>query len=575
MFLNAVGLLPTLLMIALIVFVIRRMARGRDHQASLGHPVRRFFQYVLLFGLLVVSASGISGLLSRLLERGTIVVVSQTELARNVSFTIVGIPLLVVVAIWTRRKFREDRTEVGSFGWAFYITAASLTSLIVSMFALHGLLAWVAGTNDFNGQTLAILIIWGAIFGVHWWLDARLTPAEHSNAHHLLGSIIGLGVSAVGLAGLITGVLEFVIKFSGQELLAGGGNPILNGGITLAVGAPAWYLYWIRTSAGATRDQLWLAYVLLAGVGGGLVVAVVSASTVLYQVLVWFVGDPGAAVASLHFQNTNTALGVMCIGTLMWWYHHAVLERSGAEGRTEVRRIYEYLMAGIGLAAAAVGLIVLLAALFEAAAGSATLAGPTSGNTLLAAVTLMLVGGPIWWYFWRRIQIAIQTGGAQELSSPTRRVFLFLLFGVGGIASVISLLLGVYFFVEDVLGNTLSIQTLRRMRYPIGMLITSGAVAGYHWMVYRAERNQVAESTGGPRFVLLVGPHNPDLVHAVAEKTQGRVQAWTRTGEDVGSWSTENVLALLETVKDDEVIILADVENPRAIPIDRGFQTQP
>ena len=262
--------------------------------------------------------------------------------------------------------------------------------------------------------------------------------------HHLVGSLIGLVTAAVGLAGLLAGALRSLLGLEGDVLVAGGPNPMLGGLVTLVVGAPVWFIYWVRTAARRERDPLWLAYVLLAGVGGGLVTAIAAASTLVFSVLVWLIGEPRSTDAADYFHNAPTAAGAAVVGLLVWWYHRAVLEEAGTEERTEVRRIFDYLMAAIGLLAAAGGLATLLVALIEAVTRSAQVFVDTSAvNTLLAAATLLAVGAPVWWLSWRRIQTAVRQDPADELTSPTRRVYLFALFGVGGVVAVIAVLVGV------------------------------------------------------------------------------------------------------------------------------------
>ena len=120
------------------------------------------------------------------------------------------------------------------------------------------------------------------------------------------------------------------------------------------------------------------------GVAGGLVTAVVSASLLLHSVLVWLLGDPGAVGAREHFGSAPAAAAGTVVGLLVWWYHQQVLRGAGMVARTEVRRIYEYLMAGIGLVAAAVGLTMVLSGLIETLTGRA-FGGGHAVNTLLAA----------------------------------------------------------------------------------------------------------------------------------------------------------------------------------------------
>lgn len=566
----AIGLLFPIAVIALVVFGIRKIRSGDARGALQGHSVRRFFQYLLLYGLVVVSASGLSGLLGRVLERSTLVIADKTDLARNLSFVVVGIPLYVFLAFWTRRRFTEDPSEARSFGWSFYVTMTSITSLVVGMFALHDMILWAFRVEDFRGEALARLIVWGAVWGAHWWVHVRSAPVANSRVHHLLGSLIALGTVAVGVEQLISGAVRRMWNFGGDALFVAHGDLILRGAITFIIGAPIWYLYWIRNYSKATKDPLWFAYVLLVGVGGGLIVSVVSASTVLYSTLVWLIGDPGSSDAAMHFRNVPTAFGAVCVGVITWWYHHATLEEDRKATRTEVQRVYEYLMAGIGLLAAAGGLAMILVALVEALSSSAVISGSGATNALLAAATLLIVGSPVWWIFWHRIQTAIAKSPADEHASPTRRIYLFILFGFGGIVAVVTLLVGVFFLFDDIFKGSFGLETIRRMRFAVAILVTTGAIAGYHWLIYRSERELISSGFLGPRFVILVGPRDVELSHAVSKLTGGRVQIWARKDDQAGTWVHDQVMDALKKSGDDEIMLIADAKGVQAIPIERG-----
>ena len=534
--------------------------------------MRRFFQYLLLYGLLVVAATGLSGLLGRLLEGEALVSTGASDLARSLAFTVVGLPLFVGVALWSRRCFVENAAEARSLGWALYVSAASLTSLVVAMTGLSRVLEWVTGLEDYDGRGLAQLLVWGGSWGAHWWIDARVTPREHARvaAPRRLADRPGHGrdgsrwVCWPGRSASCSDSTE--ARYSPVATAR-----CCYGLVLLVVGAPVWIVYWARTASRYERDPLWLAYVLLVGVGGGLVTAIASTSTLLYDVLVWLVGEPGGATATEHFDGAPNAAAAAVVGALVWWYHQALLKAGGAEARTEVRRVYEYLMAGIGLGAAAAGLVMVLAALVEAVTGGAFVGGDAV-NTLLAALTLLAVGGPVWWVYWRQLQAATRAAPAHELASPTRRVYLFVLFGLGGLAAVVALIVGVYLLFRDLVEGTAGAETLRRMRLPIGVLFTTGAVAAYHWAVYRGDRERLPAvvETRGPRFVLLVGPADREIADAVARRTHGRVQAWSRVDDGLGAWSADEVMAALEGLSAEEVVVLSEADGPRAIPVHRG-----
>jgi hypothetical protein len=226
-------------------------------------------------------------------------------------------------------------------------------------------------------------------------------------------------------------------------------------------------------------------------------------------------------------------------------------------------------MAGVSLLAAAGGLTMVLVAAVEALTARA-LVGEAAINSLLAAATLLVVGAPVWWFFWSRIQAAARSAPEEEHASPTRRVYLFVLFGLGGVAAVIALLVGVYLLFEDVFEGTFGAVTVRSMRFPIGILATTGAIAGYHWSVYRDERGHAPAAPAVPRFVLLVGPADRDIARAVSRSTGSRVETWTRTDAGGTPWRVDDVVALVRASTDPELIVLSDATGLHAIPVHRG-----
>lgn len=559
------------LVVVLVVLAVRRANRSGPSRSLDAQAVRRFFHYLLLYGLLTVVASGLSGLLGRLLQRD-LFVADASQLARGLSFTVVGVPLFVGLALWSRRRMATSADESSSLGWASYVTVASLTSLLVAMTGLDHVLRAAVGLEPYNGPALARLLVWGAAWGGHWWLDLRVTPPESRRLHHLVGSLVGLLTAASGLGAVLAGLVRSLPGLAPGPVLAGDGDPLLAALVVLAVGAPVWVAYWAAATSSGQRGPLWLAYVLLVGVAGGMATAVVSASMLAYDVLVWLVGDPATADAALHFHGSPGAAAAAATGGLVWWYHQAVLAQTGTDMRGEVRRVYEYLVAGVGLLAAGAGVAIAVVAFLEAVTGAGhVIAGGSSVNSLLAAATLLAVGVPMWWLFWRRIERAVRAGPEQELGSPTRRVYLFVLFGLGGVAAVVALIVGVYVLFEDVVDARLGAETLRRMRFCIGVLLTAGAVAAYHWAVYRTDRERLPTRARprGPRFVLLVGPHDPEIARLVASRTDAHVQAWWRTDDGSAAWSVEEVTAVLHETDADDVIVLSDAVGVRAIPVRR------
>lgn len=561
------GLLVPVLVVAIVALAVRH-ARGTDGGTGPdGHAIRRVFQYLLLYGLVVVVAIGVAGLLGRLLEGAALARADQALLARDLAFAVVGVPLATGTALWSRRTLTRDPGEAASLAWAAYVTAAALTCMAMAATGAMSVLGWALGLQAYSGLAAAQVLVWGGLWAAHRRIDARVTPPGPARVHRLAGSLIGLATAATGLGALLAGALRFLWGLDAGTLFTSGGSPVLRGLVTLAVGAAVWWVHWLRGAARDGGEPLWHAYVLLAGVAGGVVAAIVGASALAYSGLVWVFGEPAAGAAE-HFSAAPAEQATVVVGVLVWWYHQAVLRGAGAGTRTEVTRVYEYLMAGIGLLAAAAGLTTLVAAAVEGLAGAA-FAGGSTVHTLLAGLTLVAVGGPVWWLYWRRIGAATAGATPAELRSPTRRVYLSVLFGLSAVAAVVALVVAVYLLFSDVVHGTVTVETYRRMRYAIGVLLCTPVIAGYHWSVRRDGLRRLPAPDPGGRFVLLVGPADRATAREVARRTHSRVEAWSRPDEDGPAWTADAVTAALAAHPDGDVVVLSDAGGIRVVPVQR------
>jgi len=560
------GLLIVIAMLALAIGGVRRLSTRSSNDANRTLTVRRFFEYGLLFAMLVVSAIGLSGLVTRLFSLGQDVVSDPVALARDVSFSVVGVPILAALTQWTRRQFDRELTEAHSFAFGLFLTVASTTTLAMSMIALYDVLTWSTGiTSEWRAPT-ARLIVWGVA-----WLEISMTRSiyahpDQQQAVNLSASLVGLGTTVAGFVAVIGSLTQLAFSLSADVLISPGIDPVLRGLITVAIGIPVWYFHWIRGARDSQRNTMWLSYVLLAGVGGSAVVAIVSASSVLYQTLIWILGTPVSTDAHIHFSSTPINGAYVLIGLVTWWYHQSVLREDRKEIRTEVTRIFEYLMSGISLVAAATGIGILVVALIESATGANVISNGDATNTLLLSLTLLLVGTPAWWMFWSRIQNMVDANPEVEVSAPTRRSYLYLLLGVGGIAAIVSLITGVFLLFSDVFQNQFGSDTFRGMRFAIGVLLTTGTVAAHHLMVYRGERHFI-RAPRTPHSIILVGPNDPELVREIVEKTGDRVQVWVADDAEHKVWSHSEVMALLAHESGQDLLILMNGNGLEAVPM--------
>ena len=566
-----------LALIAAVVVLIVQAVRRHGAAAVAGpptetHGIRRFFQYLLLYGLLVVAAIGTSNLLARLFgstsrsasfEGGPD---SSILLAQDLAFTVVGIPLVALIAVGTWRSHRRDPDEGRSVMYAVYVTLMALTALIVAASALQALVAAALHDPRFEADAAGRFIVWGAIWFAHWLLAPRTLPPAHRSPHLVLGSMVGLFLMTVGFVTLLGTSLDMLVR---PAVVLGQGAGLAEGAGLFLAGTLAWVRYWVLRASRNTPGTLWLVHVLVLGVGGGLILALVGASVLLWDTLVWFVGDPALASPIQHFAGATSQFASVAAGVLVWWYHRTTLTRAGATGRSEVQRVYEYLVSGIGLLATAAGVGTVIVSLIESVTPGIDL-GMSVQNTLLAALTLLVVGVPVWLTFWTSIRRKVTADPPTEVASRTRRVYLALLFGLAGVAAAIALIVVAVILLQDVVEGQVSGVTLRSMRYGLGVLVAAAAVSVYHGTVWREDRTVTvaqARSATGPRSVLLVGASAPELGRDIARLTGARVQLWLRREGSV-AWDREALLAALDGHAGRDLLVLAEEDGPRVLEIE-------
>ena len=563
---------PLLIMIAVVVLVIRKVSKRATSSSNTAQPVRLFFQYALAFGLFMIVTVGLAGLLSRALDVSNIVNADQSSLASNLAFVVVGGPLLAGIIIWLRNSLRENPSEGHGLIPTFFATLAAIVSLLVFLSSAIAALHNVISGDEVLGSTLGRTIVWGTALILVLKISNSVIPKNDFRIQYFVGSFITALAALIGLVQVLGGVLALLLSqqtfFDTQKLaLVSPDNPIGIGLGTLVMSGALWIYYWIKNANTNKSDTLWLAYVLIAGVGGTLVIAITSLSISLYQVLVWFVGEPASQNAGEHFASIPQSVATAFAGFLFWWYHKSLLPNESE--RTDVQRTYEYLVSAISLIASAIGISIVIVALIESLTSQVQLAGAGAINTLLGAGTVIVVAGPVWWHFWSRIQSIARAESNAELSSPVRRIYLFLLFGVGGIVAIVSLITIVVQLFDGILSSNLGANTFSEMRFAIGILISTGIVAGYHWEIYRHEKSVEVSFATTATNVLLVGPTSPELIQKLKAATGAKVSFLQRADASELVWPTERVIELVAQSKEHDLLILLEATGVKVVPVTR------
>jgi hypothetical protein len=286
----------------------------------------------------------------------------------------------------------------------------------------------------------------------------------------------------------------------------------------------------------------------------------VGAGRAVFLGLEWLWGDPATASAAVHFRQLGPALGALLVGLVAWRYHRTVVGPQADRARGDVDRVYDAIVAGTALATVAAAVAVLVVALFRLASPAAV-TGEPGGDVLLAAVTLLLVGGPLWSLTWARMQ-RYALAGIEETSSTPRRSYLFAILGASGaiaFGAAIRLLVVVF---EAILGERTG-SLSGPLEWPVALLVTTGTVAGYHFVVARAERS--VREPKPHREVLLVWSGNGEAGE-VAEMTRADVRVLRRTDQPEGPVDVAAVAKAIDAAEGDHLIVVAGSEGVLVIP---------
>ena len=561
------GLLPLLVLAGVVVLVVR-LASGTDETTgeSAGVAVRRIFQYLVLLVTLVLSCLGLTGVFTEALTMSDQVTQDTSAIARSISFLIVGVPAFIALALYTRRKLRDDPAEVRSAGWAIYLTLVLIGSLVATVALLITLFGDLFVGDGIDAVVLVNAVVWGAVWGIHWWIASIPRYAPDLWFEHILGSFVGLSVM-LG-AGAVTAAGSFVVIYDAIfDVVSVGPNAeqIVEPLVAFLVGGLVWVWYWLRTTVHEERTVLWVAYVLFAGVLSGVVMVAAAGGTAVFNVLEWILADP-YGVAATHFKVIPAALGVVVVGAATWVYHRSVLDRGPARERSTVDRLYEYLLAFVGLGVTAAGIATLITYSVWAIVGT-EITG-TDRGAIAVALTLLIVGVPLWGVYWWRAQRERKRQGIDEAQATTRRLYVFVVLGISALVALVSLLVLVFAFVEAILDGSVGAEMFDAMAVPFALLLTAGAVAGYHFMVAREDRSTTPKpAKAAVRDVILITADGAELRSAIVDADM-RVRVFPAAGPAAEVGSVEEAIAALNSETHRHVVVVDHGE-------DGGFDVIP
>lgn len=495
--------------------------------------IRRLYLYTVTFVSLEVVLWGGIGLARSMLSANEIGG-GANRLAEGLSLLLVGIPVFLLHWRLAQRSAYQDADERSSRLRAIFLygtllatlvpvvqnTLALVNRLLIGIFGLSPGQAML-GSNQTTGDNL-IAIAANALAATYFLLivhaDWQAVPsgdefAEVRRVFRYLWLIYSLVLLVLGGQQ----VLQFIL--TGPLSLGDGATFLLVTGFTLLlVGLPVWLLveqliHFSLAQAAERHSLLRLAtlYILVFSSAGGVLISAGRALNLTLEVVL------GARPALAEFLGQFAGpLSIAIPLGVVWAYYGRMLSREimvpveptrplevsnrpdadqthGQVGvwlrRAGLRRLYYYVLALFGLAAAFAGLQMLLAFILDNVLNAGALGQPVLRDQLAVALSTLAVGLPLWVWTWRpMLKEAAREGEAGDHArrSLVRKGYLFLILFVGVMGVMFSSGMLLFQLIRALLGDAqenLALEGLQQLK----ILLLFGLLLAYHWQTLRAD----------------------------------------------------------------------------------------
>ena len=418
----------------------------------------------------------------------------------------------------------------------------------------------------FREQTLTdnlIAIVMNGIVAAYFWnilrgewatLPDRENFTEVRRLYRYIWMLYGLLMTVFGAQQ----ILRFLFYIPGDLLGELGREVVINGLALLIVGTPIWVYSWkiIQDSLVDPAEMgstLRLAILYLHALGG-VITVITTASIVVNAIVTWLLG------VDWTFRDFVQQIGgPLSIGLplgLVWAYYGYWLNRHiEAVGdrvrQASMKRLYNYILALIGLVVAFIGVATLFAFLIDMITGTRILMNDSRRGTLATSLSSLIVGLPLWLVMWRPMQAdAMAPGemGDHARRSVLRKAYLYLVIfmavigGMGIAVGLVNLLIRAA--LEGVTGSNFANELLNFLQ----LLFLFGVVLMYHLNVLRMDGASTADALADKQSVysvLVVDSGNGfvESVQAALLKLGSKVQV-TITNPDVKPSGDFNAILL-------------------------------
>lgn len=435
--------------------------------------IRRIYQYAITFISLEMILWGVCGL-ARLAFAGLSLPANTSRLAGTLSLVLAGLPVFAFHGWLVQRSLAQDPEERTARSRAFFLYGVLLSTLgasVVNFLALLNRVVLVGfrldsalGFSKGQGSVLEDLVIvainllaaggftlilrndWRHLILSGEYPDGAIAElARVRRLYRYIWLFIGMALGTLGLAQLIQSGLQGGQAFPDTNLAG-----LANGLTLLLVGLPTWIMasrLIRRIQVEPTGARSFIRLVALYGIVFiSVVVVLASASQALDWALRSLLAGELAIGPLLSQMATPLSLAIPCIAIWIYYGRQLDLEMRLLDQAVQaslsnssllypqtrhasLQRLYFYVLAFLGLAAAFIGLQLFLGYFLDMAAGIPPLA-PGMRNNLADALSLLIAGLPLWIFSWRPMaRRAAQEGapGDHARRSLFRKSYLYLI----------------------------------------------------------------------------------------------------------------------------------------------------
>lgn len=413
------------------------------------NTARRWYIYLVCAISLQSVAWAVIALLRNLLAGGGGQVAA---IAFEIAAIIITLPLFLVHWLWAQRLADREINEreaslrgmyhygmmVGFLGPVIANTYTLLADLLWIMAGTPGLdTSYNSGPSTFQDMLYNLIAV--IVCALLWFYQKRvvsddLKAASESDGFASMRRLHMFVFSAWGVSMMTMAVIHIIrwvmYKFGGNAIPSGWGLGYLTDEVTrLIVGVPLWLIFWRQAqslfngSNEGERESALRKFYLYTTVFVAALSAVTNATGILAGLFRRVLSLPSEG-------DIRTPLPLIVGMALLWLYHAIVLKDDAARSAESakqggIRRLYLYLIAGVGLAAFLVGLSGDLSVLIRLFSQQFV----DSLRESLAWFTAALIAGlPVWLLPWRQAQneaVALTPEGVEARRSTARKIYLY------------------------------------------------------------------------------------------------------------------------------------------------------